>query len=225
MTAQGTSSDAPGGAGGAARTVEDEKAAARAALRAARRSLGADRRREASSAAAAHLVASPILARLPRGATVALYAACGSEADPLDLEQALDARGLVCAYPRVRGAALEFARARRSALVPGGPRRAPEPAATAATVPFEALGLVVLPGLGFTADGARLGQGGGFYDRALSAARARGRGPVTVGFAFGVQVVERLPTTTGDQPVDVIATEAGLLVPGRSPDGRRPADG
>jgi 5-formyltetrahydrofolate cyclo-ligase len=64
--------------------------------------------------------------------------------------------------------------------------------------------LVVVPGLAFTRDGRRLGQGGGWYDRFL----ARTRCP-KVGVCFDVQVVAELPVEDHDVVVDVVVTESG----------------
>ena len=65
--------------------------------------------------------------------------------------------------------------------------------------------VVVVPGVAFTADGRRLGQGGGWYDRFLARLRAEA---VTIGVAFEVQIVESLPTEPHDVAVDCVVTEA-----------------
>ncbi len=71
--------------------------------------------------------------------------------------------------------------------------------------------VVIVPLVAFTEGGSRLGYGGGFYDRTLE--RLRGRGSVfAVGFAFEAQRLPDLPQDPFDQPLDAIATEAGLRV-------------
>jgi 5-formyltetrahydrofolate cyclo-ligase len=67
--------------------------------------------------------------------------------------------------------------------------------------------VVIVPGLAFTTGGDRLGQGGGWYDRFLSGARAD---CTTIGVAFDVQVVERLPVEPHDVPLDHVVTESGV---------------
>ncbi len=57
-----------------------------------------------------------------------------------------------------------------------------------------------------------LGYGGGFYDRTLEGLRAAGR-VTAIGFAFAAQEVGRVPTEPIDQPLDLIVTEHGCLVP------------
>ena len=65
--------------------------------------------------------------------------------------------------------------------------REPRPAAVPAQ-PLPLSALLVVPGVAFTSDGWRLGQGGGFYDRLL----ATHQGP-TLGLAFACQRVAEVP--------------------------------
>lgn len=67
----------------------------------------------------------------------------------------------------------------------------------AAPLPPQATLLV--PGVGFTADGWRLGQGGGFYDRVL----AVHQGPA-IGIAFSCQRVAALPRGPYDRQVNEV---------------------
>jgi 5-formyltetrahydrofolate cyclo-ligase len=66
------------------------------------------------------------------------------------------------------------------------------------------LDVVVVPGLAFTADGRRLGQGGGHYDRFLPRLRPGCR---TVGAAFAEQLVDDLPTEDHDVRLDLVVTD------------------
>jgi 5-formyltetrahydrofolate cyclo-ligase len=45
--------------------------------------------------------------------------------------------------------------------------------------------VVLVPTLGFTPDGDRLGYGKGYYDRTLAALNAQGQRPITIGVAWG----------------------------------------
>jgi 5-formyltetrahydrofolate cyclo-ligase len=67
------------------------------------------------------------------------------------------------------------------------------------------LDVVVVPGLAFTPDGRRLGQGGGHYDRFLPRLRA---GCLTVGAGFAEQLVDDLPTEPHDVRLDLVVTDA-----------------
>jgi 5-formyltetrahydrofolate cyclo-ligase len=64
--------------------------------------------------------------------------------------------------------------------------------------------VVLVPGLVFDTHGNRIGFGGGYYDRWLAGA---GRGSVTVGLAFGEQVVGSLEALPHDRPVDRLVTD------------------
>ncbi len=73
--------------------------------------------------------------------------------------------------------------------------REPDPELAPAGVLPPAAAMLV-PGVGFTTEGARLGMGGGFYDRLLAARK----GP-TIGVAFGCQRCAELPGEAHDQAV------------------------
>jgi len=61
--------------------------------------------------------------------------------------------------------------------------------------------LVVVPGVAFTADGQRLGQGGGWYDRFLPGTGDHTR---TVGVCFSEQIRDELPRESHDVSVDCV---------------------
>ncbi|MEL6111671.1 MAG: 5-formyltetrahydrofolate cyclo-ligase, partial [Pseudomonadota bacterium] len=80
------------------------------------------------------------------------------------------------------------------------------PADETAVVP----GALIVPLVAFDTRCARLGYGGGFYDRTL--AKLRRAGPVTaIGYAYGAQEVDALPTGRLDEPLDWIVTERGAF--------------
>jgi 5-formyltetrahydrofolate cyclo-ligase len=62
----------------------------------------------------------------------------------------------------------------------------------------------LLPGVAFTREGARLGYGGGFYDKLLAGMTHR---PALVAAAFALQLVEQLPQEATDIKVGRIVTE------------------
>ena len=79
---------------------------------------------------------------------------------------------------------------------------------TGLAVDVQQIDLVVTPGLGFDRQGHRLGRGAGFYDRFLSDPRLRA---VRCGFCFSEQVVESVPVTDSDRPVDWLVTDEEVL--------------
>ena len=141
-----------------------------------------------------------------RARTVALYAPIGGEVPTRDILTAAVADGKVVCYPlsHVRGRVLSFRTIRDEAALEPGRLGVREPTDAAELVPVEAIDLFVVPGLGFTREGKRLGRGGGYYDATLRAARTGSR---RVGLAFSEQLVEDLPTDDDDVDLDLVVTE------------------
>jgi 5-formyltetrahydrofolate cyclo-ligase len=74
-------------------------------------------------------------------------------------------------------------------------------------IPLDLIDLVIVPGLGFTPTGYRIGRGMGFYDRFLAQADFAGR---SCGLGFEEQVIESLPVLDHDIPLSMLATNTGL---------------
>ena len=68
--------------------------------------------------------------------------------------------------------------------------------------------VVIVPAVALTRAGARLGQGGGWYDRFLSRVRSD---CATIGVGFEPQLLEQLPTEPHDVPLDTVVTDAGVV--------------
>lgn len=68
--------------------------------------------------------------------------------------------------------------------------------------------VVIVPGLAFTAQGDRLGQGGGWYDRFLADVRSD---CTAIGVCFAEQIVDSLPVEAHDVVLDRVVTDRGLL--------------
>jgi 5-formyltetrahydrofolate cyclo-ligase len=66
--------------------------------------------------------------------------------------------------------------------------------------------LIIVPGLAFTAQGKRLGRGGGFYDRFLSELDTAKRSYTAIGLCMTEQVIDDLPTETWDRNMDGVLT-------------------
>ena len=75
-------------------------------------------------------------------------------------------------------------------------------------VPLEDIDLIVTPGMAFDRKGNRLGRGGSYYDKFFAHKTVRA---VTCGFAFDEQIVDSVPTSEHDIPVDILVTDKEVL--------------
>ncbi|MBA4501620.1 5-formyltetrahydrofolate cyclo-ligase [Marinobacterium marinum] len=75
--------------------------------------------------------------------------------------------------------------------------------------PAQALDLVLMPLVAFSADGGRMGMGGGYYDRtfAFKLQQHGLKGPKLIGLAHDFQRQTRLPLEPWDVPLDGVATD------------------
>lgn len=174
------------------------------------RTVAERRRDEAFSPSAAFEVAKQLpLERMSRGAIVAGTVAMRSELDPLpSLERLASSRGVALALPRTptRGLPLVFHSWAIGAPLEPGTFGVREPFATA---PIVEPNVLLVPLLAFDLHGARLGYGGGFYDRTLAQLRSRGS-VLAIGLAFEAQRIDSVPTGPHDERLDAVVTEAGV---------------
>ena len=97
----------------------------------------------------------------------------------------------------------------------------PEPSRFLLPLPEpSSLDVVVVPGVAFDKSAHRLGRGKGFYDRFLC---RLGNAPLRIGLAYDAQVLDTLPMSEHDQPVDVVITETSFYLSSRKPSLRFPS--
>lgn len=191
-----------------------DKAELRRAVIAQRDAIDLDVRAAKSAVICARLV--ELLDRLDAATphTVAVYAAMGSEVDPAAFAAAAAKRGWRVAYPCMLSTSDAAACGQRMcmrAVSAGDASEAPFIAhptrAFAATdvdsvrfpiVPAAELDMVVVPLVAFDRTGARLGYGGGCYDRYLSTLSPACQ---IIGIAFDEQRVDHVPTDAHDLPL------------------------
>ena len=175
-------------------TPNAEKQALRRIVRAARQALPAATRAAETSATVAQVWTLVQNDSRP----LASYLALRDELDLDDLHRRWWNLGREVWLPRVSGpGALTWHPLTDLAhtLIGSYGIREPDPARVPAA-PLPADATVLVPGVAFTRDGHRLGQGQGFYDRVLAEHRGH-----TIGIAFRCQVVATLPTEAHDQRV------------------------
>jgi 5-formyltetrahydrofolate cyclo-ligase len=79
----------------------------------------------------------------------------------------------------------------------------PEPDPGRAVRP-ETVACVLVPGVAFDADGNRIGNGKGFYDRFLKTLKP---GAAKIGLAYSLQMVPRVPVDAHDVKLDLVLTD------------------
>lgn len=149
---------------------------------------------------------SPLRTLLEGRTCIALYAPVNDEAPALRLAEILIAHGKTLCLPRVvdRIGTMEFRAWSPGDELEHGPFDTRHPAADAPLCHPDA---IIAPLLAFDARLMRLGQGGGYYDRAF----ARYEDALRIGLAWSVQQVEAVPAEPWDVPLHLVVTERSLL--------------
>lgn len=73
-----------------------------------------------------------------------------------------------------------------------------------APIPVDLVDLVIVPGLGFSVEGHRIGRGMGFYDRFLAQSEFLG---VSCGLGFEEQILPTLPLQAHDMPLAMLVSD------------------
>jgi 5-formyltetrahydrofolate cyclo-ligase len=154
---------------------------------------------------------TPLAAMVPQGAVIGLYHAGPDEARATSYARFFHEAGHAIALPwfEARGAAMQFRRwasPHLEDLLGPDPYGARQPLADAERLVPDFL---FVPLVGFTAIGARLGQGGGHYDRWLAAHPH----VHAVGMAWDCQLTEALPSEAHDRPLTAVVTPTRLYGP------------
>jgi 5-formyltetrahydrofolate cyclo-ligase len=186
-------------------TLAETKRALRAQAKRARAAARADSP-HAALQAAAHAIGTY---RPERNVSVSAYWAVGDELDARPLLDALHARGCRVALPVVveKGGVLAFRRWSPNAALARGVLDIPVPDWDAEPLLPT---LLFVPVVAFDRSGARLGQGGGYYDRTLAALRANQK-VTAVGYGYAAQELPEIPLGPHDQRLDGVVTEQGAF--------------
>lgn len=192
-----------------ARDVARWRQAERRRLRAESAQLSHAVRHSAEATLTAHLRSllserfGPLLGR-----SVAGYWPTGGEPDLHPLLAELHEAGVTIALP-VAGTPPAFRRWTPGAQMAAGAWNIPEPPPEA---PELEPAILLVPLVGWTMDGDRLGHGGAYYDRVLALRAPR---PFTIGIGFEHARLATIYPQPHDIPLDVILTEEGVRRDGR----------
>lgn len=193
-----------------ARDVVRWRRAERTRLRAERDALSVADRQAAGAAIVGHL-ADLLRKRFGtmRGRVFSGYWPIKGEPDLRPLLAALDEEGALVALPlvEVKAVPLVFRRWTRETRMVRGDWNIPVPPPEAEAVTPE---IALAPVVGWTAEGFRLGYGGGYFDRTLATLSPR---PFTIGIGFQSARLATIYPQPHDIALDAVVTEAGIAVP------------
>jgi 5-formyltetrahydrofolate cyclo-ligase len=189
-----------------AETNENSKSAIRRRLRETLAGLTEQQRHAKSIAACAAVVASP---EFKAASVVMLYLSMSMEVDTSSIALKAWQTGKTVVVPKVSWDQRRMLPIEISSLTAGLTTTGPgvrEPM-SGNPIPVNLIDLVIVPGLGFTETGYRIGRGMGFYDRFLAQNDFVG---VSCGLAFEEQIVPQLPVLDHDIPLSMLATDRGI---------------
>jgi len=180
---------------------DEQRRAMRRELRERRSALSPEEQAGVSAAVGSRLAQ---IAALERSLVVGGYRAIRGEVDLDAALTRLHDAGAMVTVPRVSGVRLDFLPWSPTSETVAGSFGIDAPI-NGEPLPFTQHDVVLVPLVAFDETGQRLGQGGGFYDRAIAAAGASR--PLLIGVAHAFQQVRSVPIEAWDMPLDAVVTE------------------
>ncbi len=138
------------------------------------------------------------LKEIKQASIVALFVSLADEPQTSNFINQLLSRQIKVVVPRIEGEEMEFYDI--SEGIATGAFGIMEPTSKEPIDPSK-IDVMIVPGVAFTQQGARLGRGKGFYDKYLSHSGFRAR---TIGVCYPCQIVETLPTEEHDKVLDCV---------------------
>jgi len=187
-------------------TDQTNKSAIRKTLREALDAMSLEIRHQKSQSACSFLIHSPEFAA---ARVVMLYLSTLHEVDTAPLALRCWQEGKVVVVPKVSWDQRHMLPVEITSLTTGMTTTGPgvrEPIA-GKPIPLDLINLVVVPGLGFTPHGHRIGRGMGFYDRFLAQPNFSG---LSCGLAFDEQIIQDIPVLDHDIPLGMLVTDRGI---------------
>lgn len=158
---------------------------------------------EASARIEAHILELP---EIDRAESIFAYVSVGNEVATRGLIGQLLELGKVVAVPRMTADGL-MCPVLLESIEKLSPGRFGVPEPNGERLFEGVIDVCLAPGVAFTLAGARLGRGGGHYDRFLDENQL----VLAIGLAYQWQIIEPWPMDEHDRPVQMIATEGGMV--------------
>ena len=135
---------------------------------------------------------------------IACYFPIGSEVKTHDIMQELLGDGKEVFLPKVEGENMSFRKITGLEDLEKGNFDIMEPKDSCPKT--DDIEVALVPTVGMTRDGIRLGYGHGYYDRYLSTSKAK-----TISLTYSKQIVKSIPSTDKDVKIDWIVTEEEVI--------------
>ena len=143
--------------------------------------------------------------RLRNAKRIALYRSFNGEVPVDGLAKDLMDKGIRCCFPRIENGSMRFFDC--ESLDDGefvtSSIGIKEPADGRPEAEAQSIDVVVLPAVAYNEEGARLGMGGGYYDRYIGALGSDR--PYLLGICYEFQICSGIPVTAQDISADFIA--------------------
>ena len=184
------------------RRKQREKGRMRELLSQKRRMLTVEMVRESSDQVVALIEQLPAF---QAAQTVLIYYPTRNEIDVLSLIKK-HKRTKTFLFPVVKGRSMDACPYEGNEKMHRGKYNIPEPT----TAPYAGkIDLTIVPGLAFDAKGNRLGRGGGYYDRFISATKSQS---LLVGVGYDFQMVDSVPTNLFDKHMNYVVSPAKGII-------------
>ena len=168
-----------------------------------------EQRIEKSKRACRNLVSTPQFQNVSQK-VIMMYLSLSHEVDTSEAILYAWQLGKIVAVPKISWQQRHMIPVRINSLETGfltnatGPRNP----TTGVPIPFEDIDLVVAPALAFDRKGNRLGRGGSYYDKFFANEKLKAH---RCGFAFAEQLIDSVPVTETDEPVDFLVTDEEII--------------
>ena len=188
--------------------INEEKAAVRKEMRRRRSEIPSDVLSDINESLPDYIFSiedDELQSKLRNAKRIALYRSFKGEVPVDGLARAFMARGIKCCFPRTDNGNMLFCDCddldgdEFETSVLG----IKEPVSSKPAVDPRSIDVVVLPAVAYNEEGARLGMGGGYYDR-FAGDQGDDR-PYLLGVCYAFQICSDLPVTDQDVIVDFIA--------------------
>lgn len=186
--------------------IREKKKKLRVKLKEIRNSIPSEKRIQKSKKALKNLLSSNLEIK---NKNILLFMTMGTEIDTGDFFEELSKIAKKIYIPRVdiKRNFMDICEYDKEAKLEISNYKVPEPSKNTKAEDAKKIDIILLPGLGFTNSGARIGYGGGFYDKFIETTRKDCK---LIGLCFKEQIVDEIPLEEFDARLHYILSDDSL---------------